>query len=25
VYGTTALFGILSLVLASWRFSRKDF
>jgi len=25
VYGTTALFGILSLLLASWRFSRKDF
>jgi ABC-type transport system involved in multi-copper enzyme maturation permease subunit len=25
VYGTTALFGIISLALASWRFSRKDF
>jgi ABC-type transport system involved in multi-copper enzyme maturation permease subunit len=25
VYGSTALFGLVSLVLASWRFSRKDF
>lgn len=25
VYASTALFGIVSLALASWRFSRKDF
>lgn len=25
VYGSTALFGLVSLALASWRFSRKDF
>lgn len=25
VYGTTALFGLVSLALAAWRFSRKDF
>jgi ABC-type transport system involved in multi-copper enzyme maturation permease subunit len=25
VYGSTALFGIVSLGLAAWRFSRKDF
>jgi ABC-2 type transport system permease protein len=25
VYGSTALFGIASLALAAWRFSRKDF
>jgi len=25
VYASTALFGLISLVLAAWRFSRKDF
>lgn len=25
VYGSTALFGLVSLALAAWRFSRKDF
>ena len=25
VYGTTALFALVSLALASWLFSRKDF
>ena len=25
IYGSTALFGVASLGLASWLFSRKDF